>query len=277
MSKKYFSRGRITESARLAASKNVATFIKQELVDELNLGRLKDQKEKWSLNHCANLVQERQDQERVQELVDLFRISIPEKNTGIQKFYYWYKDYQISNSDSMVYQVFDSVAEEMKLAQSDPCKFSGLGDLLIERLEEWKGSASNTTQDLIIDYFSSILTKAIKFNATLATSPKSLLSRFGWNLWVEHVDKKYGGKLQYLDASLQDLEQSKHDNLKLKEIQYIKNRALQKSDISLYDEIGRLLTTEGIKKTYEKLHVSRKISSIKPEDTQRVRVRVGST
>ena len=252
MSRLSAGKGKIAFEGKKRLSKNAAVLIKQELKQELNLLKL-NQKEAFTLTHCTNLIQHRNDEDRVQELVDLFRIADINENSGILQFYWWYKDNPISKTDCAVYLIFDQVGADLGLNQCNPTRFSGICSSLIERFEIWKGEAGNSIEDLLIDYFTSVLPKAVKFNSVFATSPKSLLDSFGWNLWEEHIRDQYGGKLLYLEASKEQLDKSKVETKKLKEIQSLKDKALRCSDIEGYDKIGKLLSTQTIGETHEKL------------------------
>lgn len=224
--------------------------LKKEVKQELNVRRLQSN-DKWNLHHIVLIVEEREDMNRIAEIVDLFRIAIQGEFAGIPEFYWWYKDNRLSEGDSEIYRVFDAVTQELRLPQADPTVFSGLGSRLIKRIEEWKGNAKNAAQDILIEYFTAIVPVAAKFNGATITSPKSLLGDFGWTLFEAYITEQYGGKQYYLSASKKDIKQRATDTTQLQLIQAERVRLLEEHNIRMYDQIGVLLSDKGIAETYQ--------------------------
>lgn len=223
--------------------------LKLEVKKEFGITRLKAG-DKWNLHHLALKFEERGDNNRVAEMVDLFMVADGNAATGIKEFYWWYSDNKISEEDGNVYSVFDTITEELKLPQANPNAFAGLGDELMNRIDVWKGKAGNSRDDILIDYFAAILPEAAKFNSSIITSPKSLLQKFGWGLFEQHIEEQYGGKQHYLTASKKALKESGTEHKLLNAIQRIRDRALENKDITEYDRIGGMLSTKGINHTH---------------------------
>ena len=231
-------------------SKHLTTLIKDELQFELKLSRLQNN-EVWNLQHAAKLIKERMDDERITELVDLFRISEKSIYASIGEFYTWYRFNRLDENDSIIYQIFDSASEQLNFPQCDPKHFSGMGNELIGKINVWKGDAGNQLNRVLFDYFFGILPKACKLNKALVTSPKSLLGDYGWSLFEEHLFEVYGGKNLYLTASEEAVKEANKESKILLAIQSIKNKALVAGNITVYDEIGAILSKEPLLQAFE--------------------------
>ena len=227
--------------------------IRSKLFAELKIVKLSGKPQVWAANHCCNLIIEREDLDRIEEVIDLYLIKNFHLIGNIQKFYWWYKDNRISRQDYRVYHFFDKQSEVLGFDPADPIKFCGIGEELINRIIRWKGNSGNSIDNILSEYFKSILPQAIKFNSTLMLSPKSLLQDFGWNLWGNYLLAEYGGKNNYLTASAADLKNAKSNSRKLQKIQGIKDQLLIDSNIEEYDRIGKILTTNELGDAYEKI------------------------
>lgn len=234
---------------RIRNSKHTTTLIREQIMQEFP--PIKTKNETFGLQHLVKLLKERDDTARIKELIDLFFVSEDNEFVNVSHFYWWYKNNQITKRDSSVYDIFDKVCETLNLAQSNPTVFSGRGKSLMDRIDGWKGNADNTTTSILIEYFTSIIPKAIKFNPVIVSSPKSLLGQYGWGLFEKHIEERFGGKTLYLNASVQDKQEVKENQPKLNFIQSVRDRALKDGDLCLYDQIGVLLTTHSILEIYQ--------------------------
>ena len=230
------------------ATTNQLRFIKEELASEF---KSSSENDKWNLKHASSLILQRGDQGRINELSDLFYISEDNEFAGIKEFYWWYKDNQFSKEDSDLYKVYDAVSEEFGYDQCSPVHFSGKGKALYARINNWIGCGGNDSNDVLLEYLVAVLPQAYEFKPTLIVSPKSLLGTYGWSLFTQYIDKTYGSKHGYLNASDADIEKSKLAFKKLEEIQKARDDYLDKGNLTSYDKIGKMIVESGIEKTYQ--------------------------
>lgn len=233
-------------------SKHTKKFIKEEIQNELGVIKVVGN-DVWAMEHLVNLLRERGDDGRIGILVDLYKIVNTAEELNVSRFYWWIKDYPLSRVDVRVYLIFDKVLEERGLMQVKPTEFSGRGEELVRKFDEWKGNAGNDEVDLLKDYFDAVINHLYSYNKAMISSVKTVLGDFGWVIWEEFIVKQYGGKLMYLEAAEEDVERSENRKGLLIEIQSCRDKALSEGRVDDYDKIGNDLCNKSIKEVYDDL------------------------
>lgn len=211
--------------------------------------------ERHMLRNTIYLLYKRGDFGRLADLRALYFLSYPGSDElNIMKFYYWYRGTPISAEDEIVYSIYVETLREMGITtRVNPALFSERGLTLMGRLLEWCGDCGNPLEEIIAIYFKLVIKRIAKFNKANLAVPKTLLEDYGWKTFNEQVTAT-GGKGSYLTPSRASQSKDNRQRKKLDVIQEARQKLLDDGHVREYDEIGRMLSEQGIDAAYKELY-----------------------
>ena len=205
--------------------------------------------ERYLLNLGKHIVGRGESAGDVERLWRDWRRAEPNKYTTpsydrVRQFYYWLKNSQLSIHDSVIAEAYYSVAENLNVdsvTEIERSDFRGYGDVIVERLTEFRGEAGNEIEDLIVDYLLAVFRRALEWKPAILADLRVTLGKYGWKVWIEWVDKK-GGRSAYLLPSLEKQAANQSRRTLVDELHELKVAAIDYGGVELFDEIGRKAT-----------------------------------
>ena len=206
---------------------------------------------KYVMTHLKNLLNKNNDMSRLKTLTKLYKIVGKYKNGDVLKnFYNWYKYTPISREDYKIYRIYCKICKEYNFdGKIIPTNFSQVSTNLKGRLLDWLDGGGNDINDVLIEYFMAVIQTC--FKKSLVYNPKSLLSTFGWDLFMEYIRNNYGDKRNYITPSKEKLSSAKTVTEKLLKINELKSLLLVRGHPDLADVLMDDLHRMGLDYTYE--------------------------
>lgn len=205
--------------------------------------------ERYLLNLGKQIVGRGEDAGDVERLWRNWRRAEPNKYSApsydrVRQFYYWLKNSQLSIHDAVIAEAYYTVAENLNVdsvTEIERSEFRGYGDVIVERLTEWRGEAGNAIEDLIVDYLLAVFRRALEWKPAILSDLRVSLGKYGWKVWIEWVDTK-GGRSAYLLPSLERQAEHRSRRTLIDELHELRIEAIDYGGVELYDEIGRKAT-----------------------------------
>ena len=209
-------------------------------------GRGDKSAERYLLNLGKHIVARSMDAGDVEQLWKEWRRAEQHKYTApaydrVRMFYYWVKNSEVSLYDSVITEAYYTVGKTFNVdavTEIERAEFRGFGDVLVERLIDFRGEAGNAIEDLIVDYMLAVFRRALEWKPAILTDLRVTLGRYGWKVWVEWVNEK-GGRSAYLLPSLEKQAENRTRRELVDELHDLKMQAVDYGGVDLYDEIGR--------------------------------------
>lgn len=210
-----------------------------------------------SVKHLLSLLDEREDLNRIVQLLEIYSKSFPNsKSLDLCGFYGWYKKFWFSREDALVFKVYENVLLEFTKEKVNAFSFRETGEALIHKLAEWAtDSSSETSIELLTIYFYLVIPPVQKFNPYLIVKPTSILSSYGWHTFLSEVDKKYSDKWQILTFSEATKNRLEEESIKLVFLHRIRQALLDEGDLEKYDTLGKQIARLGELAVFEKYSI----------------------
>lgn len=249
MTERQFKRGALNTHADVSEKRARQKVI--ALVRKFSGLRGRDDRtvERYLLNLGKLIVGRGEDAGDVERLWRNWRRAEPQRYAApsydrVRQFYYWLKNSQLSIHDSVIADAYYTVAENLNVdsvTEIERSDFRGYGDVLVERLTEYRGEAGNEIEDLIVDYLLAVFRRALEWRPAILADLRVTLGKYGWKVWIEWVDKK-GGRSAYLLPSLEKQHAHRSRRELIDELHELRTEAIDWGGVELYDEIGRKAT-----------------------------------
>lgn len=209
-------------------------------------GRADKSAERYLLNLGKHIVARSMDAGDVEQLWKEWRRAEQHKYTApaydrVRMFYYWVKNSEVSLYDHVIREAYYTVGKTFNVdsvTEIEKAEFRGFGDVLVERLIDFRGEAGNAIEDLIVDYMLAVFRRALEWKPAVLTDLRVTLGRYGWKVWIEWVNEK-GGRSAYLLPSLEKQAENRTRRELVDELHDLKMQAVDYGGVDLYDEIGR--------------------------------------
>ena len=212
---------------------------------ELGIKGALPEKARWAVYHAAQLM-EKTGNDDVRYTVNTWYRAYPEAGRYVysdkaSKFYFWLRDEQLEEEDSLVLEAYLLIAREFVGKLSLPAKsFKNKGLALLLKLNDWlTAECGNELADVLIDYLRAVFSEMKKFKPALIQNPASALGDYGFSVFIGWIDTNYGGRKGYLLPTKEELKLARKQKQTLSVLTELRQEALLAGRIDLYDQLGQ--------------------------------------